>query len=342
MLKTWLFPTRRAALGVAPALLVAAGLTALAAPPAVAEPAPRCGLGACDDDGGGGGSDAGADDGAVTIIVWGSGTTSGDEGYEIPADSVVVLPPCRYYRYLTGKDYYDGVQDGSIFMGNGDAPSSVPFPNYEAYKDDTEGYWWSGMCDSGDYDGSIDDFLDYAEEWFENEFEPVYVEPSEPIPVPPIPPEILVQVAYDEMTLPDPQIGWNPRRDGDGATFVNLPTWMWLEDGPVVLEVHAEAGENEARVEATMSSMNFSAANAAPVSCDGHGVAWTSGASSDCALTFTRSSANQPGRVSTVLAESQWTIEWFANGEPRGPLDPQTTSATFTLPVAEVQTVVTR
>lgn len=332
---------RAAALGAAPVLLTAAALTAMAAPSAAAEPEPRCGVSCGGGDGGG--SDAGASDGAVTIVVWGSGTTSGDEGYEIPAESVIVLPPCRYFNTTwSGKDYYEMVLSGEWTGGRGpDGESVPPYPNYEAYKDDTEGRWWSGMCSSADYDGPIEDFFDFSNDWFENEFEPLYVEPGEPVPVPPIPPEVLVQVAYDEMTLPDPQIGWNPRRDGDGATFVNVPTWMWLEDGPVTLEVHAEAGANEARVEATMSSMNFSAADAAPVTCDGHGVEWTTGAASDCALTFTRSSAHLPGRVSSVLAESRWTIEWFANGEPRGPLDPQTTSATFTLPVAEVQTIVT-
>lgn len=341
MLKSSRALTRPALAAAGSALLIASGLIALAAAPAAAEPepSPRCTVSCGDDDGG---SDADAGDGAVTILVWGSGTTSGDDGYEIPAENVTVLPPCRYFNTTwSGQRYYEMVLSGEWTGSRGpDGESVPPYPNYEAYKDDTEGRWWSGMCSSADYDGPIDDFIDYSNEWFENEFEPVYVEPGEPIPVPPIPPEILVQVAYDEMTLPDPQIGWNPRRDGDGATVVNVPTWMWLEDGPVELEVHAAAGDNEARVDAVLSSMNFSASNAAPVSCDGHGVAWTSGATSDCALTFTRSSARLPGGVAGVLAESQWTIEWFANGEPRGPLDPQTTSATFELPVAEVQAIV--
>ncbi|SDU41718.1 hypothetical protein [Jiangella alkaliphila] len=333
---------RRAALGLAPALLVATGLTAAAIPPAAADPEPRCSIGSCDDDDGG--SEAESGDGSVTIFVWGSGTTGGGEGYEIPGESVTVLPPCRYFNTTwSGKQYYDMVQSGEWVGGRDEDGNPIPpYPGYEAYKDDTEGRWWSGMCSSADYDGPIEDFIEFSNDWFDNEFEPLYVEPGEPVPVPPIPPEVLVQVAYDAMTLPDPQIGWNPRREGDGATFVNLPTWMWLEDGPVTLEVHAEAGANEARVEATMTSMNFSASNAAPVSCDGHGVAWTSGATSDCALTFTRSSAHLPGGITNVLAESEWAIEWFANGVPEGPLDPQTTSATFGLPIAEVQTIVTR
>ncbi|RIQ15670.1 hypothetical protein [Jiangella rhizosphaerae] len=329
---------RRVALGAVPALLVATGLTAAAMPPAAADPAPRCGIGSCDDEDGG--STPGAEDGAISITVWGSGTTSGDEGYEIPAETVTVLPPCRYIQSMTGKEYYEWIQK----YGNGRDPDGnpiPPYPNYELYKDDTEGHWWGGMCSSADYDGDIEGFVEYANEWFD-EHPGVYVRPGEPVPVPPIPPEILVQVAYDELELPDPQIAWNPRRDGDGATVVNLPTWLWLDDGPVELEVHAAAGDNEARVDATLSGMNFSASNAAPVACDGHGVAWTSGATSDCALTFTRSSAHLPGGVANVLAESRWSIEWFANGEPQGPLDPQTTSATFDLPVAEVQTIVTR
>ncbi|PZF85343.1 hypothetical protein [Jiangella anatolica] len=323
------------------AALLVAGLAALAVPPAAADPAPRCGISSCDDEGG---AEGGSGDGSITILVWGSGTTGGGDGYEIPGESVVVLPPCRYFNTdWSGQEYYEMVQSGEWTGGRGpDGESIPPYPNYEAYKDDTEGRWWSGVCSSADYDGPIDDFIEYSNDWFENEFEPVYVEPGEAAPVPPIPPEILVQVAYDELELPDPQIAWNPSRPGDGATVVNLPTWLWLDDGPVQLEVHAAAGENEARVDATLAGMNFSASDAAPVSCAGHGVEWTSGATSDCALTFTRSSAHLPGAVTNVLAESEWTIEWAANGVPQGPLDPQTTSATFDLPVAEVQTVVTR
>lgn len=317
-----------------PAILIASGLLAGASVPAAADVTPACTLncgGGNDDDGGSEGESGGE---GISVRVWGSGTTSGDEGYEIPAETVTVLPTCYYTQFKTGKDYYEDYEP----IGPDNYPVE-PLPDYEKYKDDDKGYWWTGRCSDANFEG--DDFGDYSTDWFD-ENPPIYVEEGETEPVPPIPPEDLMQVAYDEMTLPDPEIGWNPKRNGDGATFVNVETWLWLDDGLVELEVNAEAGDNVAQVEATLGSMNFSAANAAPVSCTGTGTEWTPGATStDCALEFLRSSANQPGGVSSVTAESQWDIEWFANGEPRGALDPQTTSATFDVPVAEVQTVVT-
>ncbi|TDE08891.1 hypothetical protein [Jiangella asiatica] len=338
MLTNLRLTARRAALGLTTVLVAVAAPALVAATPTPAEPAPRCGTGGCDDDG----SDAESGNGTVSITVWGSGTTAGDEGYEIPAETVYVMPPCFYWASsLTGKEYYDQVESGYYDnMPTPDREPYEPWPNYEQYKDDTEGEWWLTACSSENYEGSLDDFQQYATDWFA-EHHPVYVELNEQPPVPDIPPELLMEVAYDEMTLPEPEIAWNPRRDGDGATIVNVPTWLWLDDGPVTLEVNAQAGDNVARVVAVLGSMNFSAANAAPVSCTGTGVPWSEGATTDCSLTFTRSSANQPGQVSRVLAESQWDIEWFANGEPQGPLDPQTTSATFDVPVAEVQAVVT-
>lgn len=338
--KRHLAPLRVTVLGATAALVASVGVTA-AVTPATADQSLQCGISGCGNDDDDGGSTPGVEDGAVSIRVWGTATTGGRDGYDLPPETVVVLPPCRYIQGLTGKEYYDHVEK----FGNGRDTEGRPIPpyeGYEKYKDDTEGHWWGGMCDSGDFDGDLDEFFDYSDEWFD-ENEGFYVEAGDPPPVPPIPPEVLVEVAYDEMTLPEPEIGWNPKRDGDGATFVNVDTWLWLDDGPVALEINAEAGDNVARVEATLGSMNFSAPNAAPVSCSGTGVEWSPGASStDCALVFERSSANQPGQVSRVSAESQWDIEWFANGEPRGALDPQTTTATFDVPVAEVQTVVTR
>ena len=334
MLRTSRPALRRILTGTAFAGLVVTSLAVVNGPTAaVADTDTACGFDCSD-----GGSEGEADGSGISVYVWGSGTTAGEDGYEIPGETVIVLPPCYMSPWKTGKDYYEWYQKQGP-KGPDNYPTEPPFPGYEKYKDDDKGYWWTGSCSGENYEG--DDFTDYAAEWYEQN-PPIYVEEGDPEPVPPIPPETLMQVAYDAMELPEPDIGWNPSRSGDGATFVNLDTWLWLNDGLVELEVNAEAGDNVARVEAVLGSMNYSAPNAAPVSCTGTGVEWTPGASStDCSLVFERSSANQPGGVSRVLAESQWDIEWFANGEPQGALDPQTTTATFDIPVAEVQTVVT-
>ncbi|WP_129668081.1 hypothetical protein [Phytoactinopolyspora endophytica] len=312
------------------------------APASGSEMAPACGRGGCSSPDGGG-SDADAEDGGVSITVWGSGTTDGEDGrFEIPAETVWVLPACRYIPTLTGKEYYELIEEGG-YPPPRDRPEYgfedyEVYQDYEKYKDDDEGRWWAGACFSGDFDGDLDEFFDHTEEFFDDYDGAVFVEVDEEPPVPPVPPEVLVDVAYDHMELPDPEISWNPQRESDSATLVNVDTWLWLDEGPVQLEVNAEAGGNTARAEAALSSMSFSASSADPVTCAGTGVEWSPEAASGCSLTFNRSSANQPGQVTPVTAQSLWTIEWFANAEPRGELDPQTTSAVFDIPVAENQT----
>ncbi|MGH8824298.1 MAG: hypothetical protein ACRDVN_07475 [Jiangellaceae bacterium] len=322
---------RRVVLAVVPAGLITCALTL----PAHAD----CESVVCPPEGDG--SDAGAGGGTVYIQVWGSGVRRDGGGVEVPLREVGVHPPCWMEPFMTGAEYYDYVTSGRLARDNFHFGENIDeLPGYEQHQDDTEGQWWAGICNSGYFDGTIGAFFDYTDQFFD-ENPPVFVEVGEDPPVPPIPPEILVEYAYREMDLPAPQIGWNPRRVGDAATFVNLDTWVWLEDGPVQLEVNAAAGGNVARVEATIDSMRVTAPDADPVTCDGTGVPWSSQATGECAIVFGRSSATQPGLVTPVTVATTWTVEWFANGAPRGPLDPQTTTGTTTVPVAEVQTVVT-
>ncbi|NDL58018.1 hypothetical protein [Phytoactinopolyspora mesophila] len=262
--------------------------------------------------------------------VWGSGTTAGEDGYEIPGNTVWSRPPCYYFELPhSGAEAY---AQRSSFTGGPTGGGKWTLEMLEEYKDEDEGNWW----DTGCAGVSLDEAIEFTEN------NPVtYVFPGDPIPVPDIPPEFLLEAAHDALELPAPEVSWNPQRQGDGATLVNMPTWFWLDDGPVDLEVHAEAAGNRATVDAVLSEMGFSAATAESVVCDGFGIAWAPGATSDCFLEFRRSSANQPGQTTRVQAQSHWSVEWFFNDELQGPLDPQTTQQEFLVPVAEVQARVT-
>jgi hypothetical protein len=319
--------TQRLAASVA----VAAILSLLGSLPAVA-----CPRGNCD-----GGSSAGAGGGTIHIIVWGSGVSGGGRGFDVPARELGIQLPCYYVPFWTGKELYEYVEAGRWISGNVDREPTPPPAGWDdpRIREDTEGNWWSGMCTSANWDGSLDGFFDYAEQWFPDN--PTrYVFAGDPPPVPTVPPELLVQIAYRELDLPAPEIGWNPQRQGDDATFVNLDTWIWLDESPVQLEVNAQAGTSVARVEATIESMTVSAPYSEPVTCQGTGVPWSPTATGACAIAFGRSSAIHPGQVTPVTVDTHWAIEWFANGAPRGPLEPQTTSGTNPVPVAEVQTIV--
>ncbi|NEE02792.1 hypothetical protein [Phytoactinopolyspora halotolerans] len=339
---------RRSSRDALPGALLACALTLTllgATPISSAEVAPGCGLDGCpppDDDGGG--SDADAEDGRVSVEVWGSGTDGGDDGrFTIPRETVWVLPACRYIPGLTGKDYYEMIDSGDLDRWSDPHTGEVyePYEDYETYKDDDEGRWWYGACFSADFDGDVHEFFDHSERFFTDYDGAVFVEMNEEPPVPPVPPEALVDVAFDHMQLPDPEISWNPKRSGDGATLVNVETWVWMEGGPVQVEVNAAAGGNTVLARAELRSMGFSAPSAEPIICEGTGTRWSPDAESECILIFGRSSANRPGLTTPVTAESFWTVDWFANGEPQDPLDPQTTHAVVLIPVAETQTRVT-
>ena len=113
------------------------------------------------------------------------------------------------------------------------------------------------MCSSANFDGNLDEFFDFADSWFD-QHQGIYVQEGSTPPVPPVPPEILRNVAFDELTVPAPRLDWNPKHDGDAATLVNLDTWVWLTDRREDLYVHASvdtmAGTIWAQVDANWTA----------------------------------------------------------------------------------------
>ncbi|HEX6196412.1 MAG TPA: hypothetical protein VFZ37_10895 [Jiangellaceae bacterium] len=306
-----------------------------------ATPAAACSGAFCDDDGG---ADPDASGGTLAIRVWGSGTTNGDTGgFDVPLETVRIHPTCWYYEGPTGEEYADYIESGQINWDRRHFGEEIPeISGWEEHADDDEGHWWYRVCNSGYFDGDLDEFFDYSEQWFDDN-PPIFVEPGDPEPEIAVPPEVLMEVAYNAMDIPEPTLAWNPSRGGDTATFVNFDTWVWLDDSPITLEVNAEAGGNVATVTATLDSMTASAPTAEPASCAGAGLPWTPDADAEagCQIVFTRSSANQPGQATPVTVETTWTVTWSANGVPQGSLEPQTLATVTDVPVAEVQTIVT-
>ena len=80
------------------------------------------------------------------------------------------------------------------------------------------------------------------------------------------------------------------------------------------------------------------------------GTPWTAGASSTtCKLTFYRSSANQPVKsgqslpTATLTATATWTASWVSTVDPNPTTLPvQTLATSAEVPVAEIQSIVTR
>jgi len=323
-------------------LVTTGALMALAMPTVADEPqasgSPCHDMSGCGDSGDGGG-DSSSDGAQIEVRVWGSYSSPGEDGSDGSLETVTVSVPaiCWSRAFMTGKEYYDWVQSGEpqqAWNEMGEPGPFEPFPDYEEHKDDDEGQWYTGRCREKHYEG--DDFGDYATQWLEDNPATFYEADEEP-PTPDIPPETLMDAAYDSMDLPEADYAWNPQRDGDGASFVNMDTWVWVDDGPVEVEIHAEAGGNQATVAAEVDTITYSAPTADTVECSG----FSAQDSDECSLVFERASAHLPGQVTPVTAETAWSIDWSYNGEPQGELDPQTTSQTFDIPVAEIQTTVT-
>jgi hypothetical protein len=286
----------------------------------------------------------------ITITVTGTGVRGGSAGHA-SQQSVAVPAPCWMEPMETGKEYYDYVTSGDaakLWHNTGsdrDSGAFQPRPGYEQYKDDDKGRWYGAICSSETFGDNLDAFFSYADKWMAahgTAYIPVGTRP----PAPPVPPELLRDVAAKEMTLPVPWINWNPKRVGDAATLVNIDTWVWLTDRQTNLYVDATAdsdvGQVTARVDANLQGMTVTAPNAGQKDCPDGGVPYAQGATGECAIKFTRGSP--AGGKTPVTTQTQWYATWSFNGAYRGeiPVQPAGPRQVTTIGVREVQAVVNR
>jgi hypothetical protein len=280
----------------------------------------------------------------ITITVTGTGVKGGSAGSP-GTTTAVVRSPCSMDPGFTGKEYYDWVSSGDarrLWHQTGsdlDGPFETK-PGYEKYKDDDKGHWYGGSCSSEGFE-DLKDFFKYSDAWFAAH-ESVYVPEGVEPPVPPVPPELLRDAASEAMTLPAPEINWNPKRNGDAATLVNIDTWVWLTDRSTNRYVEASAGGVTARVDANLTSMTVSAPNAGRAECRGGGVPYAPGASGECSITFKKGSP--AGGTTPVTTQTQWLATWSIDGADQGQIPNQPAPATDVTPIGvrEVQAVVNR
>ncbi|MDC7120632.1 hypothetical protein OMK64_03685 [Cellulomonas fimi] len=304
--------------------------------------------------GGGSGVGAGADGEGISVVVWGTGVRGGGESATSGRRTVRAAPACFYRQTWTGQEYADAWAPGGSFrdLQHHLPPEDTfePWPGYLEHQDDAEGHWWYPTCDSDRFPDSAAYQAAYAA--FRATHDIVYVEASETPPnAQVVPPETLAQIAFEETDLPTGQVQWNPRRAGDGSTFVGIDTWVWLDDPTVQVQVTAEIPGLSATVTSTFDSLRVEAPGAEAVTCTGTpGTAWAAGATQGCAIVFTRSSAREGVKAgqslptTTLTATGRWHATWTstATAGTREVGEPQTTTATAELPVAEIQAVVTR
>jgi hypothetical protein len=285
----------------------------------------------------------------IKVTVSGTGYTGGSQGSAGGGTASVTVPAtCWMTQGWTGKEYYDYVASGREARTNKGTGSSAPLrTGYTDYKNDVKGHWYGPMCTqlSGQSDA---DFFAIAELFFALHTDPVYFPAGQAPPTPPVPPELLRDIATKQLTPPKPQLDWNPRREGTNGTLVNLETWFWLDNRPpTTLTVNAAAGGNTATVTVTFDGMEITAPGEEPLSCADTGTPYTPGAHSpSCALPFSRASIASGSATTHVTVKTRWTGTWSASGaDPRPvtplPNQPDPVSGFADIQVDEVQTLVT-
>ncbi|MGA9746833.1 MAG: hypothetical protein WBQ50_05200 [Nocardioides sp.] len=281
-----------------------------------------------------------ADGNTVTVTVYGTMVSGGSPGSSGTRTTSVVVPtPCIWFRGWTGKEYAEGIDDGTINGGGSrDAENGTwePAPGYQQHQDDVEGHWYYPGCRM--LDGIFDSYAEfsrYTQDFFDDNPQ-VFIPGGGTPPVPDVPPEVLLLAAQEAMEMPEPVFDYNPRRTGDAATLVNLDTWFWLEDDTEEGEVTATAGANSVTVDAALQDVTFVGDNAGAVTCTDPGVEWTPGADSSCLLQFIRAGSNG------VTASSTWGLTWSYNGTPQGTLDALGATWTTDINTVESQALVTQ
>jgi hypothetical protein len=150
------------------------------------------------------------------------------------------------------------------------------------------------------------------------------------------------------MQLPQPEIRHNPTQ----RALVNLPAWLWLSDASWGVRSSSLTLRGTTVVAtATPRRVEWRPGTGAMVICQGQGRPYdktlpAERQATDCSYTYPRSSAGEVGSAYAATATSVWSVHWVGSAlgqaTQEGDLDDLRLSTSFTLEVAEIQTVVTR
>jgi hypothetical protein len=231
--------------------------------------------------------------------------------------------------------YLDSAQAMGDAAMNGEGPFSSHFTGYKDHAQDTEGRWYTTVCGSR-YAPQGADFETLARNYFDSH-PSVFVPAGQEPPAPEIDPSVLAAAAWQSVTVPPPATDHNPSLTGSGATVVGVDTWVWATTAtPRTLTVTATAATTTVTLTATSTGLSLQAPDSA-VSCTGFGTPWTPDATTtDCSLTFTRSSAHLGG-TTPLTVSTTYQATWTTTTGRTGTLPPHTTTTTTSLTVAEAQ-----
>ncbi|WP_239648633.1 hypothetical protein [Nocardiopsis chromatogenes] len=157
----------------------------------------------------------------------------------------------------------------------------------------------------------------------------------------------MAEEARAQLVLPEPAVGGAPPLGGEGYQVVQFPTWLWIDrDQWEPRTARAEVGGGSVEVTASPDEVVWDMGDGNTVRCSGPGTAFRQGVhepgsrSPDCGHVYTSSSKNRAGR-DRVEARLVWQVEWSATNGQGGAMEPMETSASRTVEVVEVHSLVT-
>ncbi|UED84572.1 hypothetical protein [Streptomyces profundus] len=167
-------------------------------------------------------------------------------------------------------------------------------------------------------------------------------------------PEVLAELAYQRIRVPDTEIRLNPAAvDGQ---IVNLATWIWADGGAydeVSVTARLESWDIWATTTArptalridpgTEDARSHPPSGSCPIGGDGSvGAPFVrgtdEGAEPPCGLTYLR--ATHDGRPYSLTASVTWAISWQGSGDTGATLPDATFATTHELQVDEIQSIV--
>ncbi|SEG99409.1 enoyl reductase [Nonomuraea solani] len=154
--------------------------------------------------------------------------------------------------------------------------------------------------------------------------------------------EMLAQMARAAITVPEPAIKLNP----DAKSYVNLPTWVWLEGiGRTRRSVTAELpGVMSVTLVATLQDITIdpgttpARAEVTENDCGTTGKAYTKGGTFSCGVRYLRSSIDQPREKYTLSVTTVWQVDIQGQGQAVPfQFDPIQLETTRDVAVGEIQ-----
>ncbi|MDT0342900.1 hypothetical protein RM590_09755 [Streptomyces sp. DSM 44938] len=265
------------------------------------------------------------------------------------------FPPACYYAPTYTPEQYRAYWDelSSEFYGAGHLPEDKEalrqdleetygengqYPNYNIDKQG-EGMFWTVVRNANHPD---------EEARYACEFRTFWVDFGQPPPDEPgvLDTEMLAELAYERVRVPETEIEWNPA----GAQTVNLATWIWLDEAefePVSVTASLDTYGLWATATATPVALTVDPGTADAVThpatgeCAGLGEPYREGLAEQeppCGVTYLR--ATGEAGAHPLTASLTWEITWEGSDGAGGMLPDGVFETSYDITVEEIQTII--